>query len=131
MVELSDIEGLYLQAQPVGSRVTCNPAPTDTDMDIIVLTNSETFMSIEAKLVETEWKIGGSLPIDAVRQELLQYESFTSYKRGEVNIILTSSSEFFRKFMLATTLAKRFNLLIKADRIALFQAVLYSNEVSI
>ena len=50
---------------------------------------------------------------------------FRSFRKGDMNIITTESMEFFDRFMTATALAKRFNLLEKADRIALFQAVLY------
>ena len=35
-----------------------------------------------------------------------------------------------QRFLVATTLAKRFRLTDKADRIALFQAVLYGADVS-
>ncbi|WP_181950862.1 hypothetical protein [Aurantiacibacter spongiae] len=50
---------------------------------------------------------------------------FRSWRRGDLNIVTTTSSEFYDRFETATELAKRFNLLDKADRIALFQAVLY------
>lgn len=35
------LQGKCLKYELVGSRVTCNPAPTDTDQDVLVLTNDE------------------------------------------------------------------------------------------
>lgn len=46
-------------------------------------------------------------------------------RRGNINVIVTPEMEFFDRFMAATELARRFNLMEKVDRIALFQAVLY------
>jgi hypothetical protein len=41
------------------------------------------------------------------------------------NLIVTDDLEWHRRFVAATSIAKRLNLMAKADRIALFQAVLY------
>ena len=101
----------------VGSRVTCNPAPTDTDEDFLALVPFDvtSFMAQDGFTQEGEPQFytgndnGG----------------FRSFRKGTMNIVTTESEEFFDRFMTATALAKRFNLLAKADRIALFQAVLY------
>tara|TARA_R110002153_G_scaffold249706_1_gene406176 strand:- start:387 stop:677 length:291 start_codon:yes stop_codon:yes gene_type:complete len=53
--------------------------------------------------------------------------NFISFKRGATNVIVTADADWFCKFMAASHVAKRLNLLKKADRIAVFQAVLYSN----
>lgn len=53
---------------------------------------------------------------------------FTSYRLGELNVIATDKPKFYDDFLLATRLAKRFNLLDKKDRVALFQAILYKND---
>lgn len=108
-------------ARPVGSRVTCTPAPTDTDEDWLVL--------LAPNKEETD--------LDAMRNLGFAQDGrpefytgsdaggFRSFRRGDVNIIITRDMGFFDLFMTATGLAKRFNLLDKGDRIALFQAVLY------
>ncbi len=54
--------------------------------------------------------------------------SFQSYTLGKINVIATASEEFFYKFMESTAEAKRLNLLLKDDRIALFQKILYGVE---
>ena len=101
----------------VGSRVTCNPAPTDTDDDWLVLhaVPEGTYKFLMA----AGWELGGSEANMGVG------ESFQSCKKGEENIILTHSPSFFDKFIAATRVAKRFNLVNKEDRVALFEAVLY------
>lgn len=101
----------------VGSRVTCDPAPTDTDEDWLVLT---------CGLDSAEMQAAGFTQ-DGSPQFYTGNDNggFRSWRRGDLNIITTESPEFFWKFVTATDLAKRFNLLAKADRIALFQAVLY------
>lgn len=52
---------------------------------------------------------------------------FTTYRCGEVNLIVTDAEWFFANWCGATDIAKRLNLLDKAGRIALFQGVLYGN----
>ena len=47
-----------------------------------------------------------------------------------VNLIVTRNDTFFNRFMAASSVAKRLNLLDKADRVAVFQAVLYGNTTA-
>ena len=108
-------------AEPVGSRVTCDPAPTDTDEDWLVLVRE---VPVE-KLQEAGFSQEGSPEFYTGNDA----GGFRSWRKGEINLITTQSYEFFRLFLTATYLAKRFNLLRKQDRIALFQAVLYGVEV--
>lgn len=108
-----------LSIVPVGSRVTCDPPPTDTDRDwLVMVTDINDF----AELVDDAgWEYGGSGEGDP---------DFMSFRKGIDNLIVTDDLFFYDKFMLASTLAKRFNLMKKEDRVALFQAVLYNNDVS-
>jgi hypothetical protein len=122
-----------LGIERVGSRVTCSPAPTDTDDDWLVL----------LKPVAKGVKDYGpeDAPIAALRAIGFEMDrrtpfytgndagGFRSWRRGEVNIIVTRDPAFYELFLTATELARRFNLLEKADRIALFQAVLYGVSV--
>jgi hypothetical protein len=121
------VRGLFAKVEPVGSRVTCVPAPTDTDEDWLCLLSADTESGVnfDAALVALGWRLGGSQPTDD--QVMPPSAKFWSYTHGEVNIIVTQSTEFFARFMAATAVSKRLNLLNKADRIALFQAVLYAN----
>ncbi len=103
---------------PVGSRVTCDPAPTDTDEDwLIYADEGESQEKLEGQGFKLEGAPGFYTGNDNGR--------FRSYRHGAINAIVTPDLEFYNKFKTATELAKRFNLLEKSDRIALFQAVLY------
>jgi len=114
------------QFMACGSRVTCVPAPTDTDRDWIVLIKDGAWDEFCTVLFESSWEQGGSSIPNEVNT-LDPDERFNSFTFGEDNIIATISTEFYRKFVAATSVAKRLNLLNKDDRIALFQAVLYGN----
>lgn len=106
-----------------GSRVTCDPAPTDTDDDILALTNQDA--SIVTQMI-------GNLGFrfdpshEHYRSEIST--SFLSARNGEINLLVTANSEFYRRHQAATSVCKHLNLMDKADRIAVFQAVLYGNE---
>lgn len=104
--------------RPVGSRVTCDPAPKDTDEDWLVLIPGQSFLD---RLTAEGFSQDG-MPEFYTGNDA---GGFRSYRKGDVNIITTESDAFFDLFLAATELARRFNLLSKADRIALFQAVLY------
>lgn len=110
--------------QPAGSRVTCNPAPTDTDRDWLVLVDGARWEEFYETLELTGWKVGGSkIPNDI--NDAAPEQRFNSFTLGEDNVIATCSEEFYKRFAAATTVAARLNLLDKEDRVALFQAVLY------
>jgi hypothetical protein len=118
------IGNLHRQITAVGSRVTCNPAPTGTDQDWLVWLDEKDYEKFAQDLIEDGWEVGGSLiPPDA--NYLPASTRFNSFTKGEDNIIATASSEFHRRFLAATGMAKSLNLLEKDARIALFQAVLY------
>ena len=113
---------------PVGSRVTCNPPPVDTDADFLALV--EDMEAFREALFKFEFVMDGSELLDAAQPPDVA-DRFSSYSFGEINIIATCDAAFHRKFLAASSVAKRLNLLNKEDRIALFQAVLYGNECEI
>lgn len=120
------LEGLGCVVQPCGSRVTCNPAPQDTDADYLVQmlrTDTDTVGRVVNELSGAGFKWEGSEHYqDAAASD------FMSWRKDDTNLIVTSNAEFANRHRVATALCKRLNLLVKADRIALFQAVLYGNE---
>ena len=125
-MSIPDIGNLHTAITPVGSRVTCNPAPTDTDRDWLVLVTAGRFDDFADALEAAGWVVGGSrIPNEANR--LASCERFNSFVKGIDNIIATESPDFHSRFLAASTLARRFNLLDKKDRISLFQGVLYGN----
>lgn len=120
----------WLQAQAVsiemcGSKVTCNPPPQDTDTDyLVVIRPEEDYISETVSALTNdgyEWE--GS-------QKHYQDEAgnnFMSWRRGKINLIVTASADFAAKHRIATAICKRLNLMQKADRVMVFQAVLYGN----
>lgn len=115
-----DVKKLPLRAkraEPVGSRVTVSPPPMHTDEDYLVLVGM--FTPVRRAMLRAGFT--------AETQDYGDLFGFSSWRSGEVNVIVTRTRAFFRAFMAATHVAKRLNLREKADRIALFQAVLYRN----
>ncbi len=102
-----------LQWHPTGSAFTCDPPTAAEDIDYHVLTSR--IDDLEADLIEDGWVVGGSGTMGTA--------TVYSYRKGSFNIIAVESPIFFERLRLATDLAKRFNLLDKADRISLFEAV--------
>ena len=102
---------------PVGSRVTCSPPPMATDIDYLVLGNAR---KIKKHLIA----FGFHPDYDS---KYHYTNIFYSLRYTNINVIVTSSKRFQRKFLLATSIAKELNLLEKYHRVALFQAILYDN----
>lgn len=122
------LQGKCLKFELVGSRVTCDPAPTDTDQDVLVLADLNTWgLHLEPLLVTSGFEKGGSDCGDVAGYMGNTPLSFQSFTFGELNLIVTFDPEFYRRFMAATGVSRALNLLNKPDRILLFQAVLYGN----
>ncbi len=117
MLETHEWEGISIMHSPTGSREICSPPVLDTDEDYIVL-------ATEGYEV---WMLKNGYSQDGFPQFYTGNDAggFRSFRKGNINLIVTTSFDFFDLFCTATQLAKRFNLMAKADRIALFQAVLY------
>lgn len=120
--------GVITNWAPVGSRVTCRPAPTNTDADYLLLVGVDGVQLLQADLVEHGWSIGGSKPVLVDEVDFKPDEDFTSFTRGELNLIVTASPLFYNRFLAATEVSKALNIMVKADRISLFQAVLYGKR---
>lgn len=119
---LKAIKPFCYSIKPVGSRVTCNPPPMDTDADYLCWVKPHRDCNFMGTLLHAGAEIGGSKPENEEASE-----DFVSYTVGELNIIATCSQKFHHRFLAASSVAKRLNLMDKAYRIALFQAVLYGN----
>lgn len=119
-MKLRDVKSV--EFTPVGSRVTCNPPPTDTDEDFLVTVlyfyHDEAIAALSADGFALDNPNEHYVPDSGV---------FNSWRKGNTNIILTKDYDFARRFKAATFVAKQLNLLKKEDRVTLFQAVLYGN----
>lgn len=128
-MKIDVLEGRCLKYELVGSRVTCDPAPTDTDQDVLVLTSRDLWEDgLGTGLAASGFEKGGSDCGNQVDYLASVPNSFQSFTCGELNMIVTFDPEFYKRFLAATGVAKMFNLLSKDDRVMLFQAVLYAND---
>lgn len=127
---MSEIMKYMKRIEKVGSRETCSPPPTDTDEDFLVLVDAIDWNDLCACLEEGGFEVEGNYAPEA---GVTPEEGFLSFRKGDgkdaVNFILTCSEEFFNLFMAATLEAKRLNLMLKEERVALFQKILYGNVV--
>ena len=114
----------FAQYRFVGSRVTCNPPPLDTDQDVLVHVHQTNMAIVQSKLQAAGFVCEGSNPAE-LNASIDMQSVFFSFRKGDMNYIITSDLEFYNRFSTATELARKWNLLEKADRIQLFQAVLY------
>jgi hypothetical protein len=109
-----------LKVDPTGSREICNPAPTDTDYDIICLVNRD----IHNDLVDT---IGFEHTSNQEGYE--DIDSFIDcYQYEEINLVVIRDPDFYRKFRSATILCKALNVLDKTKRLEIFDLILYRQE---
>lgn len=120
---LEKAKSMSLKIIPCGSRVTCNPPPMDTDIDYLVLVDDvEKFSQF---LLDNGFFQGGSSIADEANT-LLDHEKFISFSNDDkINFIVTLSSIFYDRFVLATEVCKTINELRKQCRIVIFQAILY------
>lgn len=114
-----------LRTLKTGSRVICTPIPEGADEDILILVEGDL-----DNLEVGKTMIGLGFAYEGNRHYASNGEvkPFQSWRRGKFNWVLTNDPKYFELFKVATTLAKRLNLLDKQDRIAVFAAILYGEE---
>lgn len=108
----------FLECFAGGSRRTCKPPPTDTDDDWLVLAKDSCYVDDLFQLGFEHCGAGHYEP---------NHGDFTSWKKGELNLIVTVYPNFYHRFIKATKISAALNLMDKKDRITLFQGVLYGN----
>jgi predicted nucleotidyltransferase len=120
----ADVRNIRILAYEfVGSRITvANKELTkDSDRDILILVDK--IDNLKYNLTSKDWDLESYIDYTEITPE----EQFVSFRKDKVNIIATQSDIFYNRFLIATDLAKLFNLEKRDDRIELFQYVLYGN----
>lgn len=113
-----------ITSRKTGSRYICTPPVTNTDDDWIFNCSGKGQMKdAHVALKKHGFYIAGMR--EGGYYQI--HENFTPYRLGHLNFILCNSQVFYNRFELATETAAALNLLKKADRITLFQAILYGN----
>lgn len=109
---------------PVGSRRTCDPAPTDTDDDYLVLCQNKN----ETVRCLKDW---GFEPPENIEEYIELHKcEFTSLRFGELNFIVTDNYKWFSKFLTASYFTKKYNVMDKKDRIEMFNAIMRRSDMS-
>lgn len=125
---LNQIECTHLAAWPTGSRYICNPPVTNTDDDYVLFV--EDIKAAYLELLDTNWTIGGANNASYTVEDVDNWFSAKKHINGEVvNYIVVSDQDQFSKWVTATELAKKLNLLKKEDRIALFEVVVKGEKL--
>jgi len=114
------LDGLTKEWHRTGSRFICDPAPTHTDDDYIVMATPANLNSILTVLKRAGFEINTDAELYKDLPE------FWALRKGIFNVVVTGEHVFYERFVAATLLAKERNLLLKDDRIALFRAILYA-----
>lgn len=144
-----DYSEFYSTILHTGSRVICDPPPDDTDDDYLLLVPQDKVVPFSIQLLMDGWVVGGSLPtydipLPAGAEPINNYSLktthvmkddgtldrqhvFHSWKRGEVNLVLTCNEDYFDDFHRATALARSLNLTNKGDRVKLFEALTWDS----
>ncbi len=112
-LELKIKDLLYI---PSGSRVICDPPVLTTDEDWFVWVSD---WDEAAEILYAE----GFSPTT----EQQDYTAFISLRKAYLNICVTTDIDLYKRTVLATDLAKRFNLLNKQDRVDLFNAIQFGS----
>lgn len=119
-----DLDGIkVVEWLPTGSRYVVSPPVTNTDEDYVVLV--EDIFEADVKLEERGF-VRPTLE-DESDYEQDDRELMFTYRKGDLNLIVVESSDFFNKWSAATYLAKKFNLAKKEDRVLLFKYILYGD----
>lgn len=108
---------------PVGSRVTCSPPPTDTDEDFLLLVEDLDEAVMKLKDIGFDTGMTDEQEIDYINLRRVSNGSFRSLRFGITNYIVTESPFFFQRFLTATRICQRLNLMEKSSRILVFNGV--------
>jgi len=117
---LDYFKGFYKEFTRSGSRVICNPPPLDTDDDYIILCKDKSQWEFLCECLASEgFEYTGNSDYPGEKDNV----SFASYRKEDLNLIVTHDEDYYKQFVRATKLATKLNLLNKEDRVSLFKAV--------
>lgn len=109
-----------------GSRVTCSIVPETSDFDYLVQIprDEKIYETVLDLLPGPDWTLEGGQHYDTGIRN-----TFHSFRRGNVNLLLSMNAEWCAKHHIATHICKRLDILDKPKRVMVFQAVLYGNMI--
>ena len=108
---ISDLVNKGYWVKATGSRVTKDGWTDDSDWDYVVYDPDQKLQDVFKQI--DGWVLGS----DAGQGE------FASIRKHDVNLILVSQEEIWKKYIIATNLIKTLNSKTKEERIAVFDSV--------
>ena len=107
---------------PFGSRIVCNPIPPESDKDWLIFVKSEDARKISDELWQRYGFGGGNRYPERYLQS---FHKDRGLDLPPLNLVLVTSRLHFDLTMQATAICKEMNLLDKADRIRVHEAIEY------
>jgi hypothetical protein len=108
-----------------GSRILSPDESTpETDFDIAVCCHPDALSDVVYRITMNSFKLESS-----EHYKGLAAGGFVSFRKGMINLVLTTDAGFYRKHQLATELGARLGLVGKPARIAWFRRVLYGESM--
>lgn len=101
---------------PTGSRYVCSPPVMFTDIDFLIYTE----VSIAGVLILTGYK---ESEITDKYNGLTLTGDFQAWRKGNINLIVTSSRKYAETFHTATHICKLHNVRVKFDRIIVHETL--------
>lgn len=128
---IEELRKLGCEVTQAGSRVTCSVFSENSDFDWLVSTNPEGFGrssdAITSDVVTYLTSQGFEWEGSKKHYQNVAGDGFMSWRKDDINFIISSSQNFIRQHKIATALCKKIDVLNKQHRIAIFQAILYGN----
>ncbi len=118
-----ELNAIGCKITAAGSRVTCAPAPETSDHDYLVYADGDD--GVLSQVVAILSMAGFVWEGNSKHYQHCGDEGFMSWRKDQLNLIVTKNPGFARRHKLATQVCKELNLMNKPDRIRLFQAILY------
>lgn len=126
-----DLGGLKHEVIPTGSRFNCIPPVLNTDEDYLVWAPRRIdldllFAGYSTAIAPVSQKSNQTTAADSIpKNNGVDDTRFVSWRKGDINLIVTEHEEFFNKHKIAGYVCKRLNLTDKKDRILVYHAILY------
>lgn len=95
-----------------GSRVTVDPPPTDTDLDVLVIHNNalKNYLMKDLEFIKEGNRKYGDGP-------------FSSFRKDKLNIMLVRCPIFYERCLVACRVCRKLNVKNKKARIKIYEAI--------
>ena len=109
-----------------GSRVICDPAPQDTDEDFVLFVSNKLAAKRELEALGYTWSSKDQEKYQAGEGDPFRlFNQFDAFRHPDNahNLIVVTNLSDFKKWKVATNVAKALNITDKAQRVMLFRAI--------